>query len=165
MKYYFDICGDRDKDDQAFLETVKSLMHDSNSLKSFYGILANLAVLIDSYLEDVSWCGFYLLDEDNLCLGPFQGNIACESIKVGNGVCGTAVKENRTMLIEDVNKFPTHIACDTSSRSEIVSPFYDNKGNIFGVIDWDSPSYYRFTQKDVILIERISQIISLSIKF
>ena len=165
MNYHFDLCGDREKDDESFLEVFKALTHDCFSLKELYGLLANLSVLIHSYLENVNWCGFYILEKDELFLGPFQGNIACETIKVGDGVCGTSVKEDCTMLVEDVNKFPGHIACDESSRSEVVSPFYDNNGNIFGVIDWDSSIYSRFTQDDVILIERISQIISHSIKF
>jgi len=165
MTYCFDICGDRKKDDEAFLEVLESLIHDCFSLKELYALLANLSVLIHSYLENVNWSGFYILEKEQLVLGPFQGNVACEIIKVGDGVCGTSVKEDCTMLIEDVHKFPGHIACDAASRSEIVTPFYNFNGNAFGVIDWDSASYSRFTQEDVSLIEKISRIISLSIKF
>ena len=165
MDYYFDICGDRNKDDKSFLEAVEALVHDSFRLKELYGLLANLSILIHSYLENVSWSGFYILEKDELFLGPFQGNIACEKLKVELGVCGTSIKKDCTMLIEDVNKFPGHIACDISSKSEIVTPFYNYNKEPFGVIDWDSASYSRFTQDDVNLIEKISQILSLSIKF
>lgn len=165
MDYCFNGSGDINKDDKLFLETAEALIHDCSRLKELYGLLANLTILIQSYLENVNWCGFYILEKDKLFLGPFQGNMACETIKVGSGVCGTSIEQDCTMLIEDVNKFPGHIACDVSSRSEIVTPFYNNNKEPFGVIDWDSSSYSRFTQNDVNLIEKISQILSLSIKF
>ena len=109
--------------------------------------LANASALLWQTLEDINWAGFYLLEEDILLLGPFQGKPACTRIPVGKGVCGTAVKENKTQLVADVHTFPGHIACDCASNSEIVIPIYKN-GALFGVLDIDSPSFHRFTESD-----------------
>ncbi len=109
--------------------------------------LANASALLWQTLEDINWAGFYLLEEDVLLLGPFQGKPACTRIPVGKGVCGTAVKENKTQLVANVHDFPGHIACDCASNSEIVIPIYKN-GTLFGVLDIDSPSFHRFTESD-----------------
>ena len=109
--------------------------------------LANAAAAIWQALENINWAGFYLMDGGKLVLGPFQGKPACIEIPVGKGVCGTAVAENKTQLVEDVHKFPGHIACDCASNSEIVVPMYKN-GEIYGVLDIDSPYYARFSEED-----------------
>ena len=109
--------------------------------------LANAAAAIWQALENINWAGFYLMDGGKLVLGPFQGKPACIEIPVGRGVCGTAVAENKTQLVEDVHKFPGHIACDCASNSEIVVPMYKN-GEIYGVLDIDSPYYARFSEED-----------------
>ncbi|GAY73784.1 GAF domain-containing protein [Lentilactobacillus kosonis] len=111
--------------------------------------MANAAALLHQTLEDINWVGFYRYVESNdeLILGPFQGNVACMHIKNGNGVCGTALTDKKVLRVADVTKFAGHIACDANSRSEIVIPLY--KGNkIYGVIDIDSPSLDRFSTKD-----------------
>ncbi len=109
--------------------------------------LANISALIYSELEDINWVGFYLSEGEMLVLGPFQGKTACIEIPYGRGVCGTAAKENRTVLVPDVHEFPGHIACDCASRSEIVVPLHAG-GRVIGVLDIDSPTEGRFTESD-----------------
>ena len=109
--------------------------------------LANAAALLWEFLPDINWAGFYIMEDGALVLGPFQGKTACIRIPVGKGVCGTAVAENATQLVEDVHKFPGHIACDSASNSEIVIPIYKEDA-IFGVLDIDSPLLGRFTLQD-----------------
>ncbi|ADU31503.1 GAF domain-containing protein [Evansella cellulosilytica] len=109
--------------------------------------LSNASALLNQFLVDINWVGFYVWKEDQLVLGPFQGLPACIRIPNGKGVCGTAVKEKKTMRIDDVHEFPGHIACDAASNSEIVIPMIKNN-QIFGVLDIDSPSKNRFTKED-----------------
>ena len=109
--------------------------------------LANASALLYQTLEDLNWAGFYLMEGGQLVLGPFQGKTACIEIAVGKGVCGTAVAENATQLVYNVHDFPGHIACDCASNSEIVVPIHV-KGEIWGVLDIDSPLIGRFTQED-----------------
>ena len=109
--------------------------------------LSNASALLNQFLTDINWVGFYWMKGGQLILGPFQGLPACFSIPVGRGVCGTAVAEKRTMLVEDVHAFPGHIACDAASNSEIVIPLIKN-GEVIGVLDIDSPLKGRFTTDD-----------------
>ena len=109
--------------------------------------MANASALIFETLEDLNWAGFYLMENGILVLGPFQGKTACIEIRVGRGVCGTAVDRDEIMLVEDVHQFPGHIACDSASNSEIVLPIHAN-GEIIGVLDIDSPSLARFDEED-----------------
>lgn len=114
--------------------------------------LANASALLWQELPNLNWAGFYLLEGDTLILGPFQGKPACIEIPVGKGVCGTAVKENRTLVVPDVHQFPGHIACDCASNSEIVVPIYKND-EIIGVLDIDSPLFDRFSEEDRVGLE------------
>lgn len=109
--------------------------------------LANASALLGQALQDINWVGFYLLEENQLILGPFQGKPACIEISVGNGVCGTAVLKDEIMLVKNVHEFPGHIACDSASNSEIVLPIHAN-GKIVGVLDIDSPLLARFDEDD-----------------
>ncbi|MCA2018672.1 GAF domain-containing protein [Vibrio tritonius] len=109
--------------------------------------LANVSALLNMELEDLNWVGFYLMDNDELVLGPFQGLPACVRIPVGKGVCGTAVSTNSVQRIYDVHEFEGHIACDAASNSELVIPFSIN-GKVAGVLDIDSPSIGRFSEID-----------------
>ena len=113
----------------------------------FIANLANASALLYQSMEDLNWAGFYLMESGKLVLGPFQGKTACIEIAVGRGVCGTAVAEDKTQLVEDVHQFPGHIACDCASNSEIVVPVWV-KGEIWGVLDIDSPSVGRFSEAD-----------------
>ena len=109
--------------------------------------LANAAALLYHTLPELNWAGFYMLEGDTLILGPFQGKTACIVIPVGKGVCGTAVAEDKTQLVYDVHQFPGHIACDSASNSEIVVPLHV-RGEIWGVLDIDSPVLNRFSEED-----------------
>jgi L-methionine (R)-S-oxide reductase len=109
---------------------------------------ANTSALIFQMLPDLNWAGFYFLHtREELLLGPFQGKPACVRIAVGRGVCGTAVEKAQSIVVEDVHAFPGHIACDAASRSELVVPLFRD-GQVFGVIDLDSPSPGRFDAAD-----------------
>lgn len=109
--------------------------------------LANASALLWQELPEINWAGFYILEGERLILGPFQGKPACIEIPVGKGVCGTAVQQDATQLVEDVHAFPGHIACDSASRSEIVIPIRCG-GKVWGVLDIDSPHLARFTRED-----------------
>lgn len=109
--------------------------------------LANASALLWQALPDINWAGFYKMVDGILVLYPFQGKTACVRIEVGKGVCGTAVAENKTQLVADVHQFPGHIACDSASNSEIVIPIRVN-GEIWGVLDIDSPYFDRFSEED-----------------
>ena len=109
--------------------------------------LANASALLWQYMADINWVGFYKMTDGILVLGPFQGKPACVKIPVGKGVCGTAVAEDQTQLVYDVHDFPGHIACDSASNSEIVIPIHV-KGEVWGVLDIDSPFVGRFTDTD-----------------
>lgn len=115
--------------------------------------LSNASALLWETLPDINWAGFYKMVDGALVLYPFQGKPACIRIPVGRGVCGTAVAENRTQLVYDVHQFPGHIACDCASNSEIVVPIHVN-GEIWGVLDIDSPSIGRFTDEDQTGLEK-----------
>ena len=109
--------------------------------------LANASALLWQEMPDINWVGFYKMEDGALILGPFQGKPACIRIPVGRGVCGTAVAEDAVQLVYDVHQFPGHIACDCASNSEIVLPIHV-KGQIWGVLDIDSPHIGRFTEAD-----------------
>ena len=115
--------------------------------KNIIANLSNASALLNQFLDNINWVGFYLMNEGELVLGPFQGLPACVRIAVGRGVCGTAVAERKTMLIDDVHAFPGHIACDAASNSEIVIPLIKNN-EVIGVLDIDSPNKARFTTDD-----------------
>ncbi len=109
--------------------------------------LCNSSALLYQQLSQINWLGFYLFKGDQLVLGPFQGRTACVRISLGQGVCGTAAVEKKTLVVPDVHQFPGHIACDAASRSEIVIPLLDGN-SLLGVLDIDSPITNRFDHHD-----------------
>ena len=117
--------------------------------------LSNASALLWDALPDINWCGFYKMVDGQLILYPFQGKTACVRIRIGKGVCGTAVAEDKTQLVPDVHEFPGHIACDSASNSEIVVPIHAH-GEIWGVLDIDSPYLNRFTEEDKAGLERFA---------
>lgn len=119
--------------------------------------MANLSALLFLEMPDLNWAGFYILRNNELVLGPFQGKPACVRIAVGKGVCGTAVATGDIQLVRDVHEFPGHIACDAASNSEIVLPVR-HAGQIIAVLDIDSPSLARFDQADAAGLARIVQV-------
>ena len=121
---------------------------------------ANVAALIFHSLPNLNWTGFYWMKGGQLVLGPFQGKPACVRIAVGKGVCGTAVKDRRTIVVPDVAKFPGHIACDSASRSELVVPVFSRQSReganeVLGVLDIDSPSLARFDAEHARALEAL----------
>ncbi|MCI8796390.1 MAG: GAF domain-containing protein [Dorea sp.] len=109
--------------------------------------LANMSALLNQAMTDINWVGFYLMKNGRLILGPFQGKPACVEIPAGRGVCGAAAERDEIVLVENVHEFPGHIACDSASQSEIVIPMHKD-GEIFGVLDIDSPIIARFDEED-----------------
>ena len=122
--------------------------------------LANASAFLYALLPGVNWVGFYLLRGEELYLGPFQGKPACTRIRVGRGVCGTAVAQQQTQRVDDVHAFPGHIACDSVSNSELVVLLYAKNGAVTGVLDIDSPMFSRFSPEDVAKMERAAELIS-----
>lgn len=116
--------------------------------KHWFTNLSQFSALAFDQLPDVNWVGFYLNVSNELILGPFQGKPACMKINFGRGVCGTSAQKREAILVDDVEAFPGHIACDSASRSEIVIPLIQGD-QVLGVLDVDSPSLKRFTQDDV----------------
>ncbi|WP_242219616.1 GAF domain-containing protein [Bacillus cereus group sp. BfR-BA-01380] len=115
--------------------------------------LANASALLNVFLQDINWVGFYVTEGNQLVLGPFQGLPACVRIPFGRGVCGTAAETKTTQLIADVHEFPGHIACDAASNSEIVVPLIKND-EVIGVLDIDSPNKGRFDEIDQTYLEK-----------
>ena len=120
--------------------------------------LANTSAAIWQAMDRINWVGFYRMEQGRLVLGPFQGKPPCIEIPVGRGVCGTAVAEKKTILVEDVHAFPGHIACDSASNSELVVPIFKD-GRVYGVLDIDSPELNRFTQEDREGMEQLVQVL------
>lgn len=113
----------------------------------YIALFSNASALLWENIKDINWAGFYLIEGGSLMLGPFQGKLACFRIEIGKGVCGTAVAQKKSLVVEDVHKFDGHIACDSNSNSEIVIPLW--KGDkIIGVLDIDSPLFKRFCDAD-----------------
>lgn len=125
-------------------------------------LTANLANIAAALHQTFSWwwVGFYIVDKNELVLAPFQGPIACTRIKYGRGVCGTAWKESKSLLVPDVEKFPGHISCSSLSVSEIVVPVFDPSGQVVGVLDIDSEKNDVLDEIDVQYLERISKLIT-----
>ena len=120
--------------------------------------LANASALLFETLDSVNWAGFYLLENNKLILGPFQGKTACIEIPIGRGVCGTAALKRETQLVKNVHEFEGHIACDSASNSEIVIPIFQS-GKVVGVLDIDSPEIERFDENDRLGLERFVKIL------
>ena len=121
--------------------------------------LANAASLLYNTLPGINWAGFYLLRDGKLTLGPFMGKPACTELFPGHGVCGTAVKEKRTIVVADVHAFAGHIACDSASNSEIVIPLFV-RDDLYGVLDIDSPEFDRFKEDDSKGLEEFAAILA-----
>ena len=125
-------------------------------------LTANLANVAAALHQAFSWwwVGFYMVDDNELVLAPFQGPIACTRIKYGRGVCGTAWKEAKNQLVPDVEQFKGHIACSSLSVAEIVIPLFDKVGEVIGVLDVDSERYDVLDETDVVYLERICRLIT-----
>lgn len=134
---------------------VSSLIEDESNM---IAILSNVSALLNDSLDQINWVGFYLVEDNELILGPFQGHPACVHIAIGKGVCGAAVAKDESQLVADVNAFPGHIVCDANSKSEIVIPIHKDS-NVIGVLDIDAPITNRFNNEDKQGLENIVAII------
>jgi len=150
------IIKSKNKKDQyaSLVPQIEALISSENDL------VANLANITAALKEGMGffWVGFYIVKDNELVLGPFQGPVACTRIKLGNGVCGTSWAENRTLIVEDVDKFPGHIACNSVSRSEIVVPVRKD-GHVILVLDVDSENLSQFDKIDKEYLEYLVSII------
>ncbi len=163
---------DRSEGNEGYLRAARALMGERGKrdrrgecgtfLQSICQ-LSNQVALLKWFLQDAGWVGVYLLEGDELVLGPFQGLPACERIRLGHGVCGKAAMEARTIAVKDVNAFPGHIACDSASRSEIVAPFFFPDGKVAGVLDVDSPIEGRFSDDDVPFFSQAASIMGMAL--
>ncbi len=137
---------------------LENLPHYLDTNVPWYATLANAASVIDYFLSDVNWVGFYVMADDALYLGPFQGRAGCLKILPGQGVCGTAVEKKATVVVDSVHDFPGHIVCDDRTESEIVVPLVKD-GEIIAVLDIDSPEKGRFDATDRKWLEKVSALV------
>ena len=147
------LSGSKPEQYNELLGQARALLHGE---RDRIANTANLSALVNHSLPDLNWVGFYLYDGNELVVGPFQGLPACVRIPLDKGVCGAAARTRTTQRVADVNAFPGHIACDSASRSELVVPLVVD-GELFGVLDLDSPSPDRFDADDQRGIEAIAQ--------
>jgi len=133
---------------------LESLLADE---RDFIANAAQFSAFLYTQLDDLNWAGFYLNRNEELVLGPFQGQIACVRIPFGKGVCGAAAQSRETQRVLDVHEFPGHIACDSASNSELVVPLV-KEGRLIGVLDLDSPNLARFSEADQVGIEALAAI-------
>jgi len=147
--------GQREKDYSLVLQQLQALIEDDTDEIS---VLANSSALLNQFLDNINWVGFYLWKKDELVLGPFQGLPACTRIAFGKGVCGSALAEKKTLLVPNVHEFPGHIVCDAASQSEIVVPMFIG-GQAYGVLDIDSPILERFDEIDQQYLEQFVEIL------
>jgi L-methionine (R)-S-oxide reductase len=148
--------GTKEENYQLVLKQVEALITgETNNIAN----LANTSALLNQFLHDINWVGFYLVDNtDELVLGPFQGLPACIRIPFGRGVCGTSALQQKTLRVANVDEFPGHIACDAASKSEIVVPLI-KEGNVVGVLDIDSPLTNRFDEMDEVYLQKLTAIL------
>lgn len=143
-------------DKKEFIENLKNLISGE---KDETAVLANAA----AYIKEVFgwfWIGFYIVRNDELVLGPFQGSVACYRIKKGRGVCGTSWQKDETIVVPDVEEFPGHIACSSLSKSEIVVPLHDKEGNVRAVLDIDSDRLATFGQEEANVLEAAAKVVA-----
>ena len=148
------IQGNKTTQYESLLPQIKGLLEGETDL------IANLANIAGALKEQFNWwwIGFYLVKDDELVLGPFQGPVACTRIRKGRGVCGTSWAKAETLIVPDVEKFPGHIACSSFSRSEIVVPLIKD-GNVWGVLDADSEHLSHYDETDQFFLQQIVELI------
>ena len=146
---------------ESILPQIEALISPDEPLISNLG---NVAAVLKASFDKISWVGFYLMKGEKLFLGPFQGSVACTLIELGTGVCGNSALRRETIIVDDVDKFPGHIACDGGSRSEIVIPIL-NDDKIFGVLDLDSYHYSSFNETDKIYLEKLCDSLTQKLSF
>ena len=144
---------DKNEKQQKYETLIEQVKAFSESERDEIALMANVAAIVHEAFH-FWWTGFYRVAGQELVLGPFQGPVACTRIKFGRGVCGTAWKEKRTIVVDDVEEFPGHIACSSASRSEIVVPIFSN-GKVVAELDIDSENLATFDETDKLYLEKI----------
>lgn len=149
------VIGSKEEQYLSLIPQIKGLLMGEDDL------IANLANVAAALKEQFNWLwvGFYIVKSDELVLGPFQGPVACTRIKKGRGVCGTSWQNATTIIVDDVEKFPGHIACSSSSKSEIVIPIIENN-TVVAVLDVDSSDFSSFDEIDQKYLEQIVQFLN-----
>ena len=147
--------SDKTANYKKLLENIQYYMDRKDA---WYSVLSNAASVIDYFLDDVNWVGFYVMDGERLHLGPFQGKAACSQIMMGSGVVGSSAQQQRTLRVDDVEQFEGHIACDGDSAAEIVVPLF-KEGALYGVLDIDAPIKGRFDERDQHYLEEVVKLI------
>ena len=150
---------------ERYEQLIEQIKHLVVGISDSTAVLANVSAAMAETFPEWLWTGFYLVKNGELMVGPFQGPVACFRIKKGKGVCGTSWEKNQTIVVENVDEFPGHIACSSLSKSEIVVPMHDNEGNVVGVLDVDSPELSTFDSIDKKYMEIIVEIISKEVEF
>jgi len=140
---------------KLLLSQVKSIVDPNIPLVSN---LSNVSAILNQ-MENINWVGFYLVKNDTLYLGPFQGDVACTIIPKGKGVCGTSFEKKETIIVPNVNEFKGHIACSSLSKSEIVTPIIKNN-EVVALIDIDAPIFDRFSNEDKELLEEVASVLA-----
>ena len=142
--------------EESYKWAVKQIRSKVNNHINTISTLANVSAILKERFPNFFWIGFYFFKKDHLLLGPFQGPPACVKLDINKGVCSAAANRKETVLVEDVEKFPGHIACDSRSRSEIVVPVFDSSGDLKAVLDVDSEKLNAFDSIDKLWLEKIT---------
>lgn len=137
-----------------FKKQILSILEEKDKIAA----LANITAFLNNDIKDINWVGFYFVKNDELVLGPFQGNVACTRIPIGKGVCGTCVKTKKTLIVDNVHEFSGHIACDIKSNAEIVVPII-KYNKVLAVIDIDSPTFNRFKEDEKKKLELLASLL------
>lgn len=140
---------------QSILPQIKALVEGESDITAN---MANVCAALKFGLN-FFWVGFYLVKNNQLVLGPFQGPVACTRINLGKGVCGTSWQNKEVIIVDDVDAFPGHIACSSLSKSEIVLPIYNSNKDVIGVLDVDSDSYKTFNKIDLLYLTEILELL------
>ena len=143
------------KNNKLLVAQIKNIIDPNIPLVSN---LSNVSSILNQ-MENINWVGFYLVQNDTLYLGPFQGDVACTIIPKGKGVCGISFEKKETIIVPNVNEFKGHIACSSLSKSEIVVPIIKN-GEVKALIDVDAPIFDRFSIEDKLLLEEVASLLA-----
>jgi L-methionine (R)-S-oxide reductase len=146
----------KDKRYQRLFIQIEALLPKGNTPIS---AMSSIAAILYHKMDNFFWCGFYLLEDGKLNVGPYQGPVACQELEKNKGVCWAGINEAKTIVVPDVELFPGHIACDSRSKSEIVVPLFDADQNVIGVLDVDSKELNSFDEVDAEYLEKILDLI------
>jgi len=151
---------DKTKKQARYNRLFKQLQELLTTTEDLTARMSTISAVLYHKIDYFFWTGFYILREGELIVGPYQGPLACQVLKKGTGVCWASINQKKSIIVEDVEKFPGHIACDSRSKSEIVIPIYNKEGSIYGVMDVDSKDLYSFDDTDRYGLEKILELLT-----